>query len=318
MSASFFTIDLPAALTGALACIVCGLLGNFLILRRQALVGDAISHVVLPGIVVAFLITGAMSPGPVMLGALAAAILAVGLIEAVRRLGGLEPGAAMGVVFTIMFAAGIVLIEQHELGGAHISADHVLYGNLEGAIWIGPLSWADVLNPEFWPALPRPLVTLLAVTALIAALIALFFKELKVTTFDPGLAAALGFAPRTVGFMLMFLTALAAVAAFEAVGSILVIAMFICPAAAARMLTDNLAAQIWLSVAVSVLAALSGYVLAAFGPFWVGAENSLNAAGMIAVTAGLLQLLAMLFAPRYGAVARLLTRRREARAGAPA
>jgi len=314
VSAGFFTIDLPAALTGALACVVCGLLGNFLILRRQALVGDAISHVVLPGIVVAYLLTGTTSPGPVMLGALAAALIAVGMIEAVRRLGGLEPGAAMGVVFTIMFAGGIVLIEQHELGGAHISADHVLYGNLEGAIWIGPQSWADVVNPDFWPNLPRPLVELAVVTTLIAAIIVLFFKELKVTTFDPGLAAALGFAPRTVGFALMFLTALAAVAAFEAVGSIMVIAMFICPAGTARMLTDNLAAQVWLSVLVAVIAAVSGYVLAAFGPLWLGAENSLNAAGMIAVTAGMLQMIAMVFAPRYGAFARWQSRRREARA----
>ncbi|MFP3944990.1 MAG: metal ABC transporter permease, partial [Alphaproteobacteria bacterium] len=203
--------------------------------------------------------------------------------------------------------------EQYELGGAHISADHVLYGNLEGAIWIGPQGWADVINPGFWPSLPRPLVTLSGVTAFIAAVIVIFFKELKITTFDPGLAAALGFAPRLVGFALMFLTALAAVAAFEAVGSILVIAMFICPAATARMLTDSLAAQIWLSAAVSVLAAFSGYVLAAFGPFWLGAENSLNAAGMIAVAAGILQLLAMVFAPRYGALARTLARRREGR-----
>lgn len=313
MSAGFFTIDLPAALTGALACVVCGLLGNFLILRRQALVGDAISHVVLPGIVAAYLITETTAPGAMMIGALAAALVAVGLIEAVRRLGGLEPGAAMGVVFTIMFAGGIVMIEQFGLGAAHISADHVLYGNLEGAIWVGPQSWAEVIDPRFWPGLPRPLVTLLAATLFIAAVIAAFFKELKITTFDAGLAAALGFAPRTMGVALMFLTALAAVAAFEAVGSILVIAMFICPAATARMLTDSLAAQLWISTAVAVLAATGGYVLAAFGPFWLGAENSLNAAGMIAVTAGGLQLAAMLLAPRYGVLSRAYARRRPPR-----
>ena len=110
--ADFLAIDLPAILVAVLSATSCGLLGNFLILRRQALIGDAISHVALPGIVAGFLIAGTIATLPLMLGAMAAAVIAAGLIEIIRRAGRLESGAAMGVVFTSMFAIGIVLLEQ--------------------------------------------------------------------------------------------------------------------------------------------------------------------------------------------------------------
>ena len=102
----FLTIDFPAILVAILTATTCGLLGNFLVLRRQALIGDAISHVALPGIVIGFLITGTVATLPLMLGAMGAAVISVGLIETIRRVGGLEIGAAIGVVFTAMFAAG--------------------------------------------------------------------------------------------------------------------------------------------------------------------------------------------------------------------
>jgi len=312
---SFLTIDLPAILLGVLVCLCCGLLGNFLVLRRQALIGDAISHVALPGIVIAFLVTGTISPIPMMLGALAAALIAIVLIEAIRRLGRLEPGAAMGVVFTVMFAGGVLLLEQSGSADVHLDTQHALYGNLEGTLWLGPTGWASLLDPAVLAALPRQLVTLLVVTAAITALIVLFFKELTIATFDPGLATCLGFPAHRIGLGLMVAVAVAAVASFEAVGSILVIAMFICPAATARMLTDRLSTQLLASAAVAVASGVLGYVVAAFGPSWFGAGNSLNAAGMIAVVAGLLQLFAMLFAPRHGVVVRAIRRRRGRRPG---
>ena len=289
-----------------LSATSCGLLGNFLVLRRQALIGDAISHVALPGIVAGFLIAGTIATLPLMLGAMAAAVIAAGLIEIIRRAGRLESGAAMGVVFTSMFAIGIVLLEKTGASNAHIDAEHALYGNLESTLWLGVTDWADVFT---WAAiweLPRQLVTLAGVTLAIALTIAVFFKELKVSTFDPGLAASLGLPVRTISTVLIVVVALAAVTAFEAVGSILVIAMFICPAATARMLTDNLARQLWLSVLVATIAGIGGYVLAAFGPQIWGDPNSLSAAGMIAVVAGTLQLVAMVAAPRYGILPRAL------------
>lgn len=298
----FLTIDLPAVLIAVLAGMSCGLLGNFLVLRRQALIGDAIAHVVLPGIVVGFIATQSMAAPPMMLSAMAAALIAAGLIEVIRRLGHLESGAAMGVVFTTMFAGGVVLLEAVFAGNVHLNADHALYGNLEGTLWIGADGWSSLTDPAALAALPRPLVTLAVVTSAIAIVVVVFFKELRISTFDPGLATSLGYSATGISIGLIVMVAMAAVAAFEAVGSILVIAMFICPAATARMLTDRLSTQIWISVAAAMAAGILGYVAAAFGPFWIGGENSLNAAGMIAVAAGVLQGCAMLFAPKHGTV----------------
>ena len=302
----FLQIDAPALMAAVLACAACALVGNFLVLRRQGMMGDAVSHAILPGIVGGFLVAGTRDTLPMMLGALAAAALAGLLIEAVRRLGRLESGAAMGVVFTVMFAAGVVMIEQASAGGIDLDADCVLYGQLETILWLAPGGWDSLRDPAVWAALPREVLTLAAVFALCVALVGLFYKELKITTFDPALASTLGIPAGLFHYGVVLLVAATAIAAFEAVGSILVIAMLIAPPAAARLLTDRLAAQILLSVALGVLAALAGYGAAAFGPMILGASHSLNAAGMIAVASGLILALAVLFGPRHG----LLGRRR--------
>ena len=302
--ADFLLIDAPAMVTGALAALACALVGNFLVLRKQALIGDAMSHVVLPGIVVAFWVTGVISAVPMLLGALVAALVAAGLIETIRRLGHMEPGAAMGVVFTVMFAMGVVLLERSGGRNVHLDVQHALYGNLEGTLWIGAAGWGSLIDPAALAELPRQLVTLAVITAVIGALIVLFFKELRLVTFDPALATALGFPAHWVNLAMTVVTAAAAVAAFEAVGSILVIAMFICPPATARMLTDRLTTQVWLSALFAVGAGLLGYLFAAFGLGWFGVDASLNAAGMIAVVAASGQVLAMLFSPRHGVIAR--------------
>jgi manganese/zinc/iron transport system permease protein len=305
----FLQLDLPAMLAGTLAALVCALLGNFLVLRRQSLMGDAISHVVLPGIVLGFLLSGSTDTWPMLAGATVAALVAAGLIELIRRAGKLESGAAMGVVFTTMFAAGLVLLEQTAARDVHIDVQHSLYGNIEGTVWFAATSWGDLLDPAKLAQLPGSIHRLALATLLVILLIAAFFKELKITTFDPLLADSLGISSRWVGFGLVLMSAVAAVAAFEAVGSILVIAMFICPPATARMLTDDLRTQIWLSALAAVLSGAGGYVAAALLPLWLGFPHSLGAAGMMAVVAGVLQLLAMLLAPRYGAI---VSRRRTA------
>lgn len=314
-AAAFLTIDLPAMLVGVLSAVPCALLGSFLVLRRQALIGDALSHVVLPGIVVGFMVAGSVATLPMMLGALGSAVLAVVMIELIRRLGRLEPGAAMGVVFTVMFAAGVVMLERGVGQRVHLDAHHALYGAVELTYWQGPTGWASLRDPAVWAALPHAIPVLFGVTLLTAALVALFYKELKVATFDPGLAASLGLRPSWINAGLVLMVAVAAVAAFEAVGSILVIAMFVCPPATARMLTDRLSRQLLLSALFGALSGVLGYAAAAFLPLMLGGANALSAAGMIAVVAGLFQLLAMLFAPRYGAVVRYLADRRAAAAG---
>jgi manganese/zinc/iron transport system permease protein len=303
MSAEFVQLSLVPILIGTLASIACALLGNFLVLRRQSLIGDAVSHVALPGIVLAFLITGTVAAWPMLIGAAAMAIIAVLLIELIRRIGRIEPGAAMGVVFTSLFAAGVLLLEQSDASSVHLDVEHALYGNLESLIWISAEGWGSLADPaalaELPPQLPRLVVVLLAVLLFLT----LFWKELVIGTFDAAFARSIGARPTLVSLALIIMVAVAAVAAFDAVGSIIVIAMFICPPATARLFTDRLAPQLAYSVGFATLSAIGGYVLAGYGPLWVGASSSVSAAGMIAALSGLLLAIGCMVGPRrHGAV----------------
>lgn len=296
--AEFLQLSLVPLVVGTLAAVICALLGNFLVLRRQSLVGDAVSHVALPGIVAAFILTGTISTIPMMLGAAGSAIVTVALIELVRRVGRIEPGAAMGVVFTAVFAAGVLALEQTDTSTVHLDVEHALYGNLESLIWLAGDRWGALLDPAALAELPPALPRLAAVFVVVAAFLLAFWKELVLGTFDPGFARAVGARPGLVGVALVVLVAVAAVAAFDAVGSIIVIAMFICPAAAARLMTDRLLPQLAWSVGFAVVSAVAGYVLAGYGPLWFGFPASVSAAGMIATVSGLILLVACLAAPR--------------------
>ncbi|MEM1385075.1 MAG: metal ABC transporter permease [Pseudomonadota bacterium] len=297
MGAEFVQLSLTPLLIGVLAAIACALPGNFLILRRQALIGDAISHVVLPGIVAAFLVTGHVATWPMMIGAGAAAITAVLLIEAIKRVGRIEPGAAMGVAFTAMFAAGVLLLEQSDTSTVHLDLEHALYGNLESLIWLDGTGWGALLSAEALAGLPPELARMAVVAALIGLLTAVFWRPLKIATFDEGFARSIGIPTVGLGFGLVVVAAIAAVAAFDAVGSIIVIAMFICPPAAARLMTDGLETQITWSIGFATASAVLGYVLAGYGPLWLGADDAVSAAGMIATVSGVILALACLFGP---------------------
>ncbi|UZD90980.1 metal ABC transporter permease [Cognatishimia activa] len=295
--AEFVPLSLTPLLIGIFSAIACALPGNFLVLRRQALIGDAISHVVLPGIVVAFLMTGVVSAWPMMIGAAVASLVAVALIEAIRRLGKIEAGAAMGVTFTAMFAGGVLLLEQTDTSSVHLDVEHALFGNLESLIWLDATGWSSVFDPSALAALPdelgRIFVTLIGVTLFVW----LFWRPLKISTFDPGFAEALGMPTGKIGLALVVVAAIAAVAAFDAVGSIIVIAMFICPPAAARMMTNQLELQIMWSVIFAALSAVVGYVAAGYGPLWLGATHAVSAAGMIATVSGVILAIAAMFGP---------------------
>ncbi len=298
MGAEFVQLSLTPILIGALAAVACALPGNFLVLRRQALIGDAISHVVLPGIVVAFLVTGAVSAVPMLLGAGAAAVVAAVLIEAVKRLGRIEPGAAMGVVFTTLFAGGVLLLEQSDTSSVHLDVEHALMGNLESLVWLDATGWGSLLDPAALAGMPPELFRMAAVALAVALLTAVFWRWLAISTFDEGFAQALGLPTGAIGLGLVIVAAVAAVAAFDAVGSIIVIAMFICPPAAARLMTDRLARQVAWSVVFAILSAVLGYVLAGYGPLWLGSPHAVSAAGMVATVSGAILGLACLFGPR--------------------
>ncbi len=297
MGSEFVQFSLTPILIGVLASVACALPGNFLVLRRQALIGDAISHVVLPGIVVAFLLTGTVTAMPMLFGAAGAALAAVILIEAIKRLGRIEPGAAMGVTFTSLFAAGVLLLEQSDTSTVHLDVEHALMGNLESLIWFKAKGWHSLLDPQALAGLPEELGRIAIVCAVVIALTAVFWRWLKISTFDEGFAQALGLPTTAIGFGLVVTAAIAAVAAFDAIGSIIVIAMFICPPAAARLMTNSLETQIAWSIAFAIMSAVLGYVFAGYGPLWFGSDHAVSAAGMIAAVSGVLLALACLFGP---------------------
>ncbi len=297
MGQEFVALSLPPLLIGVFAAIACALPGNFLLLRRQALIGDAISHVVLPGIVFAFLVTGTVAAWPMMLGAGAAALFAVILIEVIRRVGRIESGAAMGVVFTAMFAGGVLLLEQSDTSGVHLDVEHALFGNLESLIWLDAQGWFSLFDPIALASLPHELPRMAIAMGLVIALTLLFWRPLKLSTFDEEFARTLGLPTGIIGLGLVVVSTIAAVAAFDAVGSIIVIAMFICPPAAARMMTNRLEAQILWSVGFATLSAILGYVLAGYGPLWIGFGSAVSAAGMIASVSGVILAITAIYGP---------------------
>jgi len=284
---------------GILSAVAAALLGNFLVLRRMSLLGDAISHAVLPGLAAAFFLSGSRSSVPMFLGAVAVGVLTAFLTEWIRRAGRVDEGAAMGVVFTSLFALGLVLIVQ---AADHVDLDPscVLYGSIE----LTPLDTVSLGGFS----VPRAVVTLGAVAAINAVFVLAFFKELKLSSFDPVLATTSGFSAGLIHYVLMMLVAITAVASFESVGNILVVAMFVVPPATAYLLTDRLPLMIGLSVLLAAGAAVAGHLGALTVPAWFGYQST-TTAGMMAVATGLALALAVAFAPRHGVLVKLIRQR---------
>lgn len=296
-----------------LAVVTCAILGSYLVLKRESLMGDAISHAVLPGLVVAFMISHSRAPVPMFVGAGVAAGLTVLLTMLVRRWGGVEPGAAMGVVFSVMFALGVYLIESDVIRDIDLDASCVLYGQVEYLVWWkAPREIGDYAKLATYTQteLPAALPTLGVIFLVSLGFVTLFFKELRITTFDPQMARASGIPAWLVQGALILLVALAVVASFQAIGSILVIAMLICPAATARLLTDRLGTQVLLAALLAGLCAVAGYFGGAKLPTALGAEDSLNVAGTITVVTGLVFALVCAASPSHGFIAKAIRRRR--------
>lgn len=291
----------PTLVILLVACLVaasCAVLGTFLVLRKMALLGDAISHAVLPGIVLAFLFTGSRSPLPMVLGAGALGVLTVVLVELFNRTRRLSEDASIGVVFPALFAIGVLLISRYA-AQVDLDLDCVLYGEIAYAPWDLWLVGERSLGP-------KALWVNGGVLAANLIFVGLFYKELKVTTFDRELAQALGFMPLLMHYLLMSLVSVTVVGAFESVGAILVVAMLVVPPATAYLLTDRLSRMLALAVALGLVSAVGGYGLAR----WLDA----SIAGSMATVAGVQFLLVFFVSPRYGLAARALRHRGMARA----
>lgn len=291
-------IDTWIVLTGALCAMACALLGNFLVLRQMSMMVDAIAHALLPGLAMAWLITQSRTSLPMFIGAAGVGIFAALLIQWIKQFGNVEPGAAMGIVFTALFAIGLLLIEQ----AAHrvdLDPNCVLYGAIE----LTPLDCFEIRIGDTKLKVPRAFAVLGFVFLINTALIILFFKELRLASFDPALATTLGFNAQAMHYLLMTMVAITAVASFEAVGSILVIAMFIVPPATAHLLTDRLKTMIIISLLIALFCAALGHLAALTLPRLFGFEDT-STSGMMAVIAGFVFGLTMLFAPRHGVIAK--------------
>ncbi len=287
-------------LVGALGAGSCAMLGVFLVLRRMSLMGDAISHAVLPGLAIAFLVTQSRTAWPMFVGAVLAGALTALLTQAIARYGKVEHGAAMGVAFSILFAIGLLLLSQKGVKKVDLDPACVLYGNI---VDIG-------LDAEVDEAVPAAAWNIMAVFGLVVLFVAAFFKELKLAAFDPTLATTLGVNASLMHYLLMIMVAVTAVASFEAVGSILVIAMLIVPAAAAHLLTDRLGVMIGLSLFLAAASAVLGHVFAFYGPGWLGLERveTFETSALMAVMTGVFFAAAITLSPRHGVIAKAVHR----------
>lgn len=295
-------LDTQIVVVGALCAMSCALLGTFLVLRRMSLMGDAISHAVLPGLAAGFLLTGSRDSLTMLLGAGVVGVLTAVFTQWIHSRGQVEHGAAMGVVFSVLFATGLILIRL-AADRVDLDPDCVLYGAIETA----PL---EVTTIGGWEV-PRAGVVNGVAFLLNAAVVLLLYKEFKLSAFDPTLATTLGINANFMHYLLMALVAATTVAAFESVGSILVVAMLIVPPATAYLLTDRLHVMLLLSLGLAAGCAGLGHWAALAAPGWFGLEGvSTSTAGMMAVAAGALFFAAVLAAPRHGVVSKLAHRLR--------
>jgi len=243
-------------LTGSLIAISCGLLGAFLVLRKMAMIGDAISHAVLPGIVLAYLLSGSRETLPMLLGAAVLGVLTTVLIELFYHKAGLQMDASIGITFTWLFALGIILISLFA-GQVDLDQDCVLYGEIAYV----PLDlWVSGSGLNFGPR-----TTWISGVLLLFILLFIGFgkKALFITTFNPEYAGALGISVAFWHYALMGAVSLTTVISFESVGAILVVAFLIVPPSAAYLLSNQLKPMLLITALIGVLSALGGYFLAA-------------------------------------------------------
>lgn len=293
MSGEQIDIQIIASIVAA----ACAMPGVFLVLRRMAMMSDAISHAILLGIVLAFFVVGDISSPLLILGAALCGVFTVSLVELLNKTRIVKEDASIGLVFPLLFSVGVILIARYAYN-IHIDVDAVLLGELAFA----PFDRLFVHGRDLGPV---SMYVMGVILLLNLAFILVFYKELKLATFDPGLAAALGFAPGLIHYGLMGLVSVTAVGAFNAVGSVLVVALMITPPAAAYLLTDSLPRMIVLSALIGILSAVSG--------FWAAILIDANIAGSIATVSGLIFLLVFLLAPERGLLAIAVRRSRQKR-----
>lgn len=270
---------------GILVGVAASLLGSFLVLQRNSMLTDAVSHSILLGIVLVALLSGSLHSPWQLLGAVLAGLATVALSTALTQSRLVNQDAAIGLIFPLLFAVAVLLINVYARN-VHLDVDAVLLGEIA-------LSWLDTYRIGGYDV-PRALLLMAAVTLINGLFVLLFYKELKLSIFDPALARLLGFRPQLLTYALLSLMSITAVSAFEAVGAVLFVAFVIVPASAAYLLTDRLWRMLLYSVGIAAASSLSGFALALRWNVSIG--------GMMASMTGALFAVALLASPRYGLI----------------
>ena len=273
-------------LIASIVAVACAIPGTFLVLRKMALISDAISHSILPGLVLGFFITHDLNSPLLIVMAALSGVVTVILVEFIQKTKLVKEDTAIGLVFPVLFSIGVIMIAKNA-NDVHLDTDAILLGELAFAPFDRFLFDGFDLGPKsLWI-----IGTILLITI---GLLFAFFKELKISTFDAGLATALGFSPIMIHYGLMSVASITIVGSFDAVGAILVVALMIAPAASAYLLTDNLKRMLGLSVVFGVFSAIAGYWLA----HWLDASIS----GSMTTILGFVFLMVYLFAPKRGLI----------------
>lgn len=278
---------------GSMAGITCGVVGCFLILRKLSMLADAISHTVLLGIVLAFLISQSMNGLYMLIGAAAVGLLTAVFVQLLHS-SGIQEDASIGVVFTFLFAIGVILITIFA-DNVHLDVDHALMGEIAFVPF-------DLVQIGFLPPLPKAFLMLASVLIINIVIIVLFYKEFKITSFDPQMAAAIGIPVLLIHYLLMGMVSITTVASFDSVGAILVVAMLIAPGASAYLLTNKLSVMLLISAVFGVIAAVVGYYAASY----IDASIS----GCMAMMNGIIFLLVFLFSPSKGILSKWLPQKK--------
>ena len=281
-------------LVAVVVAVACALVGVFLVLRQMAMMSDAITHSILPGIVVAFFLVQDLSSPLLIAGAAATGVLTVSLVELLNRTRLVREDAAIGIVFPALFSIGVILIARFA-GGVHLDLDVVLLGEIAFV----PFNRTELFGTDLGPT---ALVMMGLILLINLAFITLFYKELKLATFDAGLAAALGFSPALIHYALMSVVSITAVGAFDAVGAILVVALIVGPPVCAYLLTDRLWLMLVLSSGIGAFAAIAGY--------WLARLMDASIAGSMATMVGVTFVVIYFLAPERGLLAIAIRRRR--------
>lgn len=273
--------------TASLVGMSCGLIGVFLVLRKTAMMADAISHTVLLGIVLAFLVTKEVSGPAMLVGGIFAGLLTAFLVQWLHSLD-VQHDASMGIIFTTLFAIGVILIST-SIGNAHLDIQHALMGEITFIPF-------DKVSLPLVGEVPRATLLLFIVFLIVLFFITAFYKEWKITSFDSALAVSIGIPAIAMHYLFMSLVSITTVASFDAVGAIMVVAMLITPASSAYLWTDRLVVMLILSSIFGILSAISGYYIA----YWIDTSIS----GSMAFSTGLIFMFSFIFSPKHGIISK--------------